>query len=87
MFQSRIKLAAALFAFGALIISPAMAGGKNGGGESGGGHSKNGGCSGNCGGGGGFESRVVCIVILATMVERSSCMTFPSRSQRAKTQG
>jgi len=61
MFQSRMKLAAALLAFGALAISPAMAGGKNGG--DGGGHSKNGGgCSGNCGGGGGFDSRIVCIV-------------------------
>lgn len=63
MFHSRLKIAAAVLAFGALMVAPAMAGpSKNGGG---GGPSKNGGgggCGGNCGGGGGFQERIICVV-------------------------
>jgi hypothetical protein len=51
MFHSRMAIAAALLAFGALFTTPALAGGKNGG------------CGGNCGGGGGgFSERIICVV-------------------------
>jgi hypothetical protein len=54
MSYSRISIAAALLAVGALFVAPAWAGGKNGGG---------GGCRGNCGGGGGgFHERIICVV-------------------------
>lgn len=61
MFHSRVIVAAALLAFGASAVSPAMAGGKNGGGGGGGGGSpsKNGGGG---GGGGGSFTRIICVV-------------------------